>query len=182
MPGKHAPASPASFYRSVARSVGGVVAVVGLAVAVIYVALNSGGGNRPAAKPTEPPAPSRPTIESSEPSPSPEPSAPEPTPGLRSPDPVPTTLPAQEVSVEVLNGTARAGLAAKTADRLRKAGYNVVGTGNAKAVTVSTILYVPGAEDEALALQQQFPEFGRLKEAKPEQPVILRLVIGADFP
>ncbi|MBI4728301.1 MAG: LytR C-terminal domain-containing protein [Acidobacteria bacterium] len=181
MPGKHAPASPASFYRSIARSVGGVVAVVGLAVAVIYVALSS-GGNRPAAKPTRPPASLPPAIESSEPSPSLEPSSPGPTPGLRSPDPVPTTLPAQEVSVEVLNGTKRAGLAGKTADRLRKAGYNVVGTGNAKAATASVILYVPGAEDEALALQQQFPEFGRLKEGKPEQSVILRLVIGSDFP
>lgn len=195
MPGKHAPKAPTSYYLSLARSVGGALAIVAMVVIVAVIAINSGGGGKPAARqtssPTPSPTPSEPApIESSEPSTSPEPSGavtpPTPTisatPSPQTPDPGPTTLPPDQVSVEVLNGTRRAGLAGKTADRLRQEGYKVVRTGNANPAEKSTILYVPGASDEAAALQLEFPEFTVVKRGRASQPVILRLIIGADFP
>jgi hypothetical protein len=54
VPGKHAPESPASFYLSVARAVGGALVVLGV-VAVIAIAATGGGGRQPAAQTTTPP-------------------------------------------------------------------------------------------------------------------------------
>jgi hypothetical protein len=172
MSGKHAPSSARTFYLSLGRSVGGALAAVGIMVALVLVVLNGGNDSRAGS----------PAIDTStRSSPSPTPSAtnsPSPTPSA-----APTVLPPGRVTVAVLNGTSRGGLAQGTADRIKRAGYPVVTVGNNSAPEeTSTIFYRPDAREEAVAFQQRFPEFTALKESTRLGNAILRAVIGADFP
>jgi hypothetical protein len=168
MPGKHAPASPKSFYLSLARSGSGVAVVVALIVLVAVFAVRSGGEPEPKRASTATGAPTgAPTAEAT----------------VR-PTLSPEQSPGPEATVSVLNGTTRAGIARRTADRVRKAGYTVVRVGNTTPRDTSTIFYALGAREAALALQKDFPEFGALEEATPAQAreATLTLIIGADFP
>jgi hypothetical protein len=102
----------------------------------------------------------------------------------RTPTPAstPSVLPARSVSVQVLNGTARNGLARETANKIKAVGYRITGTGNAPRRAKSTIFYKKGSRDEALALQEQFPEFTVVTESSATGGAMLRVVIGADYP
>jgi len=173
MPGKHAPASPRSFYISAGKAAGAALGAVGLMV-VAVVFLTSRGGTHPTGSPA---------IDTSNPSPGTRTPA---TGRTRSPTPSPTptasVLPPGSVTVHVQNGTAHKGLAKKTADRIAAAGYRIGKVDNAPAkVDKSTIFYKPGSRGEALAFQRTFPQFGVLKESAAEATV-LRVVIGADYP
>jgi hypothetical protein len=172
MPGKHAPVSARTFYLSLGRSVGGALAAVGIMVALVLVVLD-GGKNTEAGSPAIDTSPRS--------SPSPTPSAtttPSPTASA-----TPTILTPARVTVAVLNGTNRSGLAQRTADRIKEAGYPVVTVGNNSAPEeTSTIFYRPDAREEAVAFQKRFPEFTALKESTQLGNSILRAVIGADFP
>ncbi|HJR19218.1 MAG: LytR C-terminal domain-containing protein [Actinomycetota bacterium] len=170
MPGKHAPESPASFVLSLSRAVGGALAAVAVMTILVVALLNrgsaepQGGGptiESPNASPTQSASPSAsPTV-----SPSPQPLAP------------------SKVTVLVLNGTARTGLAKATAEDIERAGYKLMGTpANAAATAKSTIFYRKGRRAEALAFQASFPDFTVLKEAPASQETILRVVLGADWP
>lgn len=169
MPGKHAPGSSRSFYLSLAKAASGAIAVVALIAVVVVVALQS-GDEEPQARGTRPPA----ATASPAASPTAAPTA----------APSPTRTPS-EITVAVLNGTTRPGLARGTADRVRREGYKVVTVGNAEEPAErSTIFYRSGARADALALQVKFPEFGAVEQAGPAlaREALLTLVIGADFP
>lgn len=172
MAGNHAPASPWSFYLSLGRAVAGALAAVGLIVALTLVATGRGT-----------PATRGPGAATS-PSPTPTPTA---TPGAATtpaPEVTPTVLPADRVTVAVLNGTSRSRLAARTAARVRAAGYAVTTVGNAARIAKSTIFYRADSRAEAEAFQRSFPQFTVLKEAPSglATNAILTAVIGADFP
>jgi hypothetical protein len=173
MPGKHAPRSVLSFYLSLARAVAGALAAVGVLVAVVLVLLNLVLGRG------ESPPSALPTVEGA---PAASPEATLPTLETPTPSPTGTALAPGRVTVAVLNGTTRRGLAAATAERIRRAGYRVVDVGNAPRTEESTIFYRPGARAEALAFQERFPEFGVLQESTQTGQAMLRVVIGADFP
>jgi hypothetical protein len=170
MPGKHAPQSSKSFLLSLAAAAGGALAALGLVIGVVLVAVNSGGDKAPAAgNPVVSPSPS---------------SAP-------SVSPTPTTveqgipvLPPARVSLAVLNGTPRAGLAKKFKDRAAKEGYPVLRIGNAKPTAKSTIFYRADARNEALQLQRTFGELTVLAEVPSDlaSDVLLTVVLGADYP
>jgi cytoskeletal protein RodZ len=171
VPGKHAPVSSRSFFLSLARAASGALAVVAVIVVVAILATRSGDDN---------PAPRTPRVESSPT----RRAAPSPTPA---PTPTPSAVAARdpsEVTVLVLNATTRSGLARRTAERLRQAGYDIVDTGNAPATDQSTIFYAPGARADALALSRRFPELGVLETATKAMARRARLtvVLGADFP
>jgi hypothetical protein len=170
MPGRHAPASPRSFYLSVARSVGGSLAAVALMAVAVFLVLDH-GGQEPKGFPTVAGSPTTTTTPTARPTASRTPAAPS-----------PSVLPASKVTVDVRNGTTRAGLAAKTADRVRAAGYPVLKVGNEAPLAQSTIFYRPDSLDEAKAFQRRFPEFSVLKASTTNGAAILRVVIGADFP
>ena len=138
---------------------------------ILVVALLNRGSNGEAQGPTVSPPPSSPT-QSTSPSPSVTPST----------TATPKVLAPGKVTVQVLNGTQRVGLAAKTADEIRKQGYKVTGTGNAAATPKSTIFYRKGRKAEGLALQELFPDFTVLKLAPESQATILKVVLGADWP
>ncbi|MFG2573443.1 LCP family protein [Streptomyces sp. NPDC048481] len=66
---------------------------------------------------------------------------------------------ASSVRVRVLNGTGVSGRAAAVAEKLRKAGYSVVGTGNAPGGTVArtTVTYPAGLDAQAAVLASRLP-------------------------
>lgn len=176
MPGKHAPASSKSFFLSLGAAVGGMLGALALVLALVLVALNAGGDNkRPVGSPavSGSPTPTRTT------SPSPTATA------TTTASPAQTLLPPSRVSLSVLNGTQRTGLAARFKSDAQKAGYPVTRTGNApKPFAKSTIYYRPGAEEEALAFQKRFNQFTVIAALPAGYPsdVLLTVVLGADFP
>ena len=172
MSGKHAPKSPLSFYFSVGRAAGGVVGAIALVVVLTVVAF----GGRSEKSPKAPVAGSTTQAAVRTQSPSPTPSAEaSPTPDARAPS---------QVTVAVLNGTGRPGLAGNTATKVKSAGYKVKRIDNAATAKVSTIYYQPAFEAEARALQERFPAFTQIKPAGNNVPsdVMLTMVIGKDYP
>ena len=169
MPGKHAPESPGSFYLSVARAVGGALVVLGV-VAVIAIAA-TGSGKKPKAQITTPPptASVHPTVTSS-PSQSATPTA------------TATAVNPASVTVDVLNGTQRAGLATALANKLKADGYTIKKIGNqATHQTQTTIYYKAGSKAAAEALLASHPELKRFAPAPAGQTVTLTVVIGDDY-
>jgi hypothetical protein len=172
MPGKHAPASPRSFYLSLARALGAALGAVALMVIAILVLLNRGDGKSDRALPVVSSSPTRSTS---------------PTPTL---SPSPTTsptrsiLPANRVTVDVLNGTTTNGLARDTADKIEEEGYEIGTVGNQRPpIAKSTIYYRPGRRAEALAFKEAFPGFTVVRELKTlPSGTILRVVVGGDYP
>ena len=172
MPGKHAPASPRSFYLSLARALGAALGAVALMVIAILVLLNRGDGKTDGALPVVSSSPTRSTSPS--PSVSPSPTA----------APTKSILPANRVTVDVLNGTTQTGLARETAGKIEDEGYEIGEVGNQRPpIAKSTIYYRPGRRGEALAFQEAFPAFTVLRELKSlPSGTILRVVMGADWP
>ena len=168
MPGKHAPESPASFYLSVARAVGGALVVLGV-VAAIAVAATGGGGKKPTAQnSTLPPTASVRSTASSTPSTSVTPTA--------------TAPNRASITVDVLNGTTRAGLATALANKIKADGYTVRKVDNQKAHQAqTTIYYKAGFKAAADALLAAHPELKRVAEAPATQAVTLTVVIGDDY-
>jgi hypothetical protein len=177
MPGKHAPDSPTSFYLSIARAVTGALAALALVVAIAMVAVNSRANDEPRAAGT--PAASSPTeLSSVEESPTPEPSESEPEPSVAEPVRAPA-----KTSVDVLNGTPRAGLARSLADRIAGKDYKIATVGNAARAAKTTIFYRKDAKAEAEALLRAFPELKRIREASGSTPgsALLTVVIGDNY-
>ena len=175
MPGKHAPDSPRSFYVSLGKAVGASAGAVALMVAAVIILLGRGGSH-----PTGSPAivTNSPTVSTRAPS-----TRPTPTPThSASPSPSASIMAVSDVTVHVQNGTARSGLAKKTADQIRAQGYKVVRVDNAPAFAKSTIFYATGHRAEALAFQKLFKDFTVLRERDNPGGEILRAVIGADWP
>ena len=89
-------------------------------------------------------------------------------------------LPASSVDVSVLNGTGITGLAARTAARLRRLGFDVTAIGDAAATSATTVSY-PGPAQAAGA----YALMGALQQAPDDVqdgmsgPVTLTL--GTDF-
>ncbi len=140
-------------------------------VAVIAIAATGGGGKKPAALTTTPPptVSTHPTV-SSTPSTSPTPSATATAPHLAS------------ITVDVLNGTLRPGLAKALWDKLKAEGYAVKMFGNQTAhQTQTTIYYTAASKTAAEGLLSVHPELKRIAPAPAGQKVTLTVVIGDDY-
>jgi hypothetical protein len=172
VPGKHAPESPTSFYLSVARAVGGALVVLGI-VAAIAVAATGSGGKKPTSQGSTPPptVSTHPTISST-----PSATAATPTPTATAPSP-------SSVTIDVLNGTARPGLATALANKLKSEGYTIRKVGNQTAhQTATTIYYKTGSKAAADALLAAHPELKRVAPASAAQSAVtLTIVIGDDY-
>ncbi len=92
------------------------------------------------------------------------------------------TVPRDQVSVEVFNGSGRSGLAAQTASALREAGFTIAGTGNAdrRDYPRSEIRYAPGREGQARTLAAVIPG-AQLAERDDVGEDTVQLVIGRNF-
>jgi len=142
-------------------------------VAVIAIAATGGGGKKPAAQTTTPPptVSTRPTVSSS-PSTTVTPSA---TATATAPN-------LASITVDVLNGTLRPGLAKALADKLKADGYTVKMFGNQAAhQTQTTIYYTAASKAAAEALLSAHPELKRFAPAPAGQKVTLTVVIGDDY-
>ena len=173
MPGKHAPESPTSFILSVGRAAAGAVVVLGV-VAVIAVAA-TGSNKKPTAKSSTPPV----TVTRTTHPPTVAPS----TPAATS-TPTTTASAAPKVTVNVLNGTARNGIARALATKLTSEGYLVktIAT-DPKHQTVTTIYYRPGDKAAADALLAAHPELGKVAPALASTPTnaMLTVILGDDY-
>lgn len=164
MPGKHAPASPKSFYLSLARA-GAILAVVlGVTAGIAIVA--TGGGKKPAVHPSA-------------------------TPSVTASPSNSTPVAVPPVQVAVLNGTTRQGLASVVAARLTAGGWTVKGVPGNGPTTSKTTIYVradAGADAERLR-RTQFPFMSAesivvATSADPgaKENAALTVVIGSDYP
>jgi LCP family protein required for cell wall assembly len=87
----------------------------------------------------------------------------------------------QDVTVTVLNGTMRAGLADAWARRLRSLGYQVRDVGNAdrRDVPTTRIVFTPGAEAKAQLIQGEFPGSTAEPATTPQRTDVV-VILGAD--
>ena len=158
---------------SAGKALGAALGAVGLMVAAVLVLLSRGGGDQARSPAIQS---NRPVASSTNPTPKPATTTP-------SPAPTRTVLPADQITVEVLNGTSRSGLARSTGKKISDAGYRLMKVGNSTTrFAKSTIFYQPGRRGEALALQKDFPEFTVLRQSAATGGAILRVVIGSDYP
>jgi LCP family protein required for cell wall assembly len=85
-----------------------------------------------------------------------------------------------DVTVRILNGSAKGGLAGREQTRLSKAGFRIHSIGNAKSRTqVTTILYEFGDELKANLLAKQYPG-SRKRLAEKDLPGDIVLTLGVD--
>ena len=174
MPGKHAPDSPASFILSVGRAAAGALVVLGV-VAVIAVAA-TGSNKKPIAQSSTP----RATVSTRTPTSSPSSTLS----ATSTPTATATASTAPKVTVNVLNGTTRNGIAGALAAKLRAEGYAIktVAT-DPKHQTVTTIYYRPGQKAAADALLAAHPELGKVAAAIASTPTNadLTVILGDDY-
>ena len=160
--------------RRIDRIGGGVLALLGVVVAVVaVVALRHPNGRqahpvalRTMSTTTVTATPSVPTPSSS--------SAASPSAPATSTDATSTDAASRAVPLVVLNSTATQGLAETAGQRFQSGGWTVTWTGNITNDILSTCAYYdpgdPANERAALQLQQQFPEIKRVKEKFAELP------------
>nr|WP_308119321.1 LCP family protein [Streptomyces sp. JJ38] len=88
-----------------------------------------------------------------------------------------------QIRVQVLNGTGEAGRAGEVAEELRRAGFQVVGTGNAAEPAAETaIRYPEGLAATAEVLAGRVPGSEPTVAEPGAAPGVIILVIGDDFP
>ncbi|WP_176742683.1 LCP family protein [Streptomyces agglomeratus] len=92
-----------------------------------------------------------------------------------------TPVYAATVRVQVLNGSGVPGQAAKVAETLRAAGYNVTGTGNAPVSAEKTaVTYPQGLATQAGVIASRLPGVAAQPDADAMAGAVT-LVVGADF-
>lgn len=141
-------------------------------VAVIAIAATGSGSKKPSAQTTTPPptVSAHPTVTNTPPKTTVTPTATATTPTLAG------------ITVDVLNGTQRAGLATALSNKLKADGYTVKKVGNqATHQTQTTIYYKAGSKAAADALLAAHPELKRVAQAPTSQTVTLTVVIGDDY-
>ena len=86
-----------------------------------------------------------------------------------------------DVSVQVLNGTTTAGLATTVADRLRRFGFSVRGSGNAPSTDYKTtvITYNVGLDTRAELIADEFPG-ADVRPATGKQSTDVVVILGED--
>jgi hypothetical protein len=89
----------------------------------------------------------------------------------------PAPAPVHDVTIRVLNGTKRNGLAHDVAALLRRRGFHVVGVGNAKRVTRTEIRYAARAEAQARTVAEHFTSALLTRTAATR----LTVVLGPDY-
>jgi hypothetical protein len=91
------------------------------------------------------------------------------------------------VTVQVLNAVYVPGLAHRVADRIRRAGYDVVAANTAfGSYTVSRIYYTDGHKADAEAFRARFPAFKTIlpasqAQARLDRGVALHVIIGQNY-
>lgn len=184
--GKHSHRSQWAFYRSVLGWAFPWLIVSAMVAVGIWLAVDALGNDDidtpVVAEKSETPSPS-----AKAPSKSPRP---DPSPSPSPPAPVPSTSPEAEVelitenmSVQVLNGTADAAADDRMANQLSELGFEVVAIqGASRSYELTTVLWSYTESQEAA--ERLAERFGWQVEPKPENlstTVALHVVVGADY-
>ena len=108
-----------------------------------------------------------------------------PTPSRSSPSPTPSASPQiTGVTVKVLNGTSKVGLATSTTQTLQSAGYKVQLPGDQRPSIAATIVYYKAAfKNAATYLQQHYFPRAQLKVAPTSlsSTADVTVILGSDF-
>lgn len=170
MAGRHGPPSQTTFYLSLATAaLRGLLVVAALALGFFVLSKAFPSGSDTTAQPgggvvnTTPPTTSPSVVDS-------------PT------RDVPQPLPAEDVRVQVQNGTEVSGLAGDTAEILEQAGYDIVTVNDAEApYEQTTIFHVPKRKVDAQVIQGQFFPTAVLEVADADVKVDITVIIGSDY-
>lgn len=101
--------------------------------------------------------------------------------GITCPEPGAVPLAPSEVTVSVLNGTTRSGLAGSVSEDLAGRGYIIETTGNTRQATgAAVIVHGPDGYLAAQAVRAQLPDGTLQLDQKREGPAV-DLLIGRDF-
>jgi len=92
-----------------------------------------------------------------------------------------TTVSPAKVKVQVMNGTATAGLAGTTATSLTQRGYDVTGTGNAATTAATTIEYGSATEAPEVNTLKGALVSAQVKQVAGLAPGTIALVVGSNF-
>lgn len=98
-------------------------------------------------------------------------------------DTLPLLVPPNEITVRVLNGTDRSGVAARVAEMMTKMGYKVIEVGDFDSPSASTtaVRYPPGYEEAARTLAYASGAELVGEDVGGVDTDVLTLVIGSDF-
>lgn len=186
--GKHSSPEQGPFYRSFVAWLFPWILIGAFVLAAVYVAVDVVGKDdtkiTPASKPTRTSAPAEETtapVETETPEPveseTPEPDETEPDDG-GSDKPLIT----EDITVQVLNGTASTEADDRMADRLSTLGYEVVAVqGSSKQYTETTVFWsFPGAQEAAERLAERFGWEAAMKPSNLSSTVDLHVVVGSD--
>lgn len=88
-----------------------------------------------------------------------------------------------DITVEVLNGTSRSGLANSVAEKLKEEGYNVTKIGNYKTTTNIATSIISRTDDEDVAKEiKNFLNAGKVKTEKDsDSKVDVTVILGSDY-
>lgn len=88
-----------------------------------------------------------------------------------------------DITVEVLNGTSRSGLANSVAEKLKEEGYNVTKIGNYKTTTNIATSILNRTDDEDMAKEiKDFLKVGKVKtEKESDSKVDVTVILGSDY-
>jgi hypothetical protein len=186
--GKHSSPEQGPFYRSFVAWLFPWILIGAAVLATVYVAVDVVGKDdtkiTSAAKPTRTPPSEETTapVETETPEPveseTPEPDETDEPAGGGSDKPLIT----EDITVQVLNGTASTEADDRMADRLSSLGYEVVAVqGSSKQYSETTVFWsFPGAQEAAERLAAKFGWVAALKPSNLSSTVDIHLVVGAD--
>ncbi len=87
-----------------------------------------------------------------------------------------------EISIEVLNGTSRSGLANSVAEKLKEEGYNVIKIGNYKTSTNISTSIINRTDDDYAKQVKEFLGVGKVKTEKEDgSKVDVTVILGSDY-
>lgn len=86
-----------------------------------------------------------------------------------------------EITVEVLNGTSKNGLASKVAEKLKEEGYNVTKIGNHKTTTNISTTVTDHTDNEYAKEIKAFLGLGKVDTDKTESKVDVTVILGSDY-
>ena len=87
-----------------------------------------------------------------------------------------------EITIEVLNGTSRNGLASSVAEKLKNEGYNVTKIGNYKTSTNISTSVINKSSGEYAKEVKDFLEIGKIKnEIEEDSKVDVTVILGSDY-
>jgi hypothetical protein len=151
------------------------LAAVGLVVVIVVVAVSSRGGDDPGGLAISPDPTTTRATRTAEPTSDP---TVEPTQTA-----APALVPRRRLTIEILNAAGRTGLAGRTEGRLNERGYVRTEVGNAQASARTTIFFRGALRREAERLLQDFPELGRVRQARTATPgsAQITIILGENY-